>query len=116
MMHPCWCRTSSWPLRRYQVFLVGLKADLCDATARSDIQRRAKRYAASIKAEYWETSSVTGDHIADLFDRIATVAFVNRALRLIAANEQPAPESDTIRLPAPASAEPTLGPKKGCRC
>ncbi|KAM4706433.1 ras-related protein Rab-36 [Discoglossus pictus] len=57
------------------VFLVGTKKDTlsdaeCDLTERDALQ-----YADQMQAEYWSVSAKTGEHVKDLFFRLAALAF-----------------------------------------
>lgn len=77
-------KTKSW-LREAQefctsdfnIFLVSTKKDLVmeDAEELKKREKSAAKYAEDFKAEYWSTSSKTGDNVEELFTRIASVSF-----------------------------------------
>ncbi|XP_065889595.1 ras-related protein Rab-34-like isoform X2 [Dysidea avara] len=58
--------------RPFETFVIGSKLDLCQ----SEYDRRpAHTVSSSLGAEYWETSSKTGENVDDLFTRVAAVVF-----------------------------------------
>jgi len=57
------------------VFLVGMKKDMLSPAAYRSTEHEAQRLAAEIGAEYWPTSSKTGENVKDLMFRVVALTF-----------------------------------------
>eukprot|EP00731_Ephydatia_muelleri_P022557 Em0015g140a len=97
---------------QFEVFLVGTKYDSLLEHDYLKIEEVAKQFAAEYKAEYWYTSSKSGEHIEELFTRVTVLAFENivtRELESVQASEpkvQVAASSTLIRVRAKEPASP----------
>ncbi|XP_071945118.1 ras-related protein Rab-34-like [Antedon mediterranea] len=57
------------------VFLVGTKRDLCADHQLHELEGLATKLANEIQGEYWAVSSLTGENVADFFQRVAALSF-----------------------------------------
>nr|KAF7406600.1 hypothetical protein H0235_014256 [Vespula pensylvanica] len=69
------------------VFLVGTKRDLLSNQVYKVIENRAIDVAERMRAEYWTVSARTGDGVAELFARVASLCFNAMVLRELEINE-----------------------------
>lgn len=58
-----------------KVFLVGTKKDLLSQSAFREVQAEAIDMARNLNAEFWATSSLSGDNVKEFFFRVAALAF-----------------------------------------
>lgn len=73
----------------FDVFLVATKRDLVSDSTYEEREKQATEFAEKYGAEYWCTSSRTGDNVDALFTRIATVAFESVVMREVELLSQP---------------------------
>ncbi|CAG5120755.1 unnamed protein product [Candidula unifasciata] len=71
------CQSADSPVK----FLVGTKKDLLSPAAYADIEQRAVKYSQRMEAEFWATSSKTGENIQDFFFRAVCLSFDASLLR-----------------------------------
>lgn len=70
----------------FEVFLVATKTDLVSDWAYKEMMKKAEDFADKYRAEFWSTSSKTGENIEELFTRIAVVAFENVLMKEVEAS------------------------------
>lgn len=94
----------------FNVFLVSTKKDLVldDSEEFKKGGKRAAQFAEDFKAEYWSTSSRTGENVEELFTRIASVSFekvmkseIEATTSIQTSSVQLAQNSSLIRLKSP---------------
>jgi small GTP-binding protein len=103
----------------FYIFLVSTKKDLImdDSEEFSLREKRAAQFAEDFEAEYWSTSSRTGDNVEELFTRIASVTFERVMKSEIEATNsirettgQLAQNSSLIRLKSPPTSKHPKNP------
>ncbi|XP_062517457.1 ras-related protein Rab-36-like [Corticium candelabrum] len=63
------------------IYLVGTKKDLCSQSRYERKEQAAIAVANVLGAEYWTTSSLTGENVESFFNRVAALAFEKAVLR-----------------------------------
>ncbi|PVD32911.1 hypothetical protein C0Q70_08358 [Pomacea canaliculata] len=71
-------------------FLVGMKRDLLSEAAYTEIETRAMAVASTLGAEYWPTSSKTGQYVQEFFFRAVAMVFDTNLIRELDASTVPA--------------------------
>lgn len=71
------CANADEPIK----FLVGTKKDLLSPATYAEVEKLAIKYANKLEAEYWATSSKTGENVQDFFFRVMCLAFDCALLR-----------------------------------
>jgi small GTP-binding protein len=106
----------------FYIFLVSTKKDLIvdDVEEYKVKEKRAAQFAESFEAEYWSTSSRTGENVEELFSRIASVTFervmkseIEATNAIQETTSQLAQNSSLIRLKSPPKSK---RPKKPSCC
>ena len=73
----------------FDVFLVACKRDLVSDTLYESKKKEALRLADQYNAEYWQTSSRTGENVEELFTRLAIMAFENIMMKEVKSTSLP---------------------------
>ncbi|KAK3771477.1 hypothetical protein RRG08_065406 [Elysia crispata] len=71
------CANADEPIK----FLVGTKKDLLSPASYAEVEKLAVKYAKRLEAEFWATSSKTGENVQDFFFRVMCLAFDCALLR-----------------------------------
>ncbi|RUS80541.1 hypothetical protein EGW08_011681, partial [Elysia chlorotica] len=71
------CANADEPIK----FLIGTKKDLLSPASYAEVEKLAVKYANRLEAEYWATSSKTGENVQDFFFRVMCLAFDFALLR-----------------------------------
>ena len=105
------------------IFLVGTKRDCLNGYEYEKVEELALNICQQLQAEYWPTSSKSGENVQQVFSRAASLAFQRSILSECASSlPQTVSKSDGIPLPSPHkrsdenSTVKVVGnpPKKGC--
>lgn len=94
----------------FEVFLIATKRDLVSDWGYKEMMNKAEEFADKYRAEFWSTSSRTGENIEELFTRVAVVSFENVLMKEVEAaasprtsNGQLSNQSTLIQLHPPSS-------------
>lgn len=79
--------------KQYEIFIVGLKQDLCSGPFAEAATQAGIDLARRYDAEYWEVSAKTGRNVVEFFDRVAAVAFEQEVLSELRVKESQIPIS-----------------------
>ncbi|XP_064392895.1 ras-related protein Rab-34-like [Halichondria panicea] len=107
-------------VNNFEVFLIATKRDLVSDWACSEMEKKAEEFADKYGAEYWSTSSRTGENIEEVFTRISVVAFESVLMREIkitastAENGQRQLESSSSLIKLKKPTELSSKKKKNC--
>ncbi|KAJ8681589.1 hypothetical protein QAD02_017381 [Eretmocerus hayati] len=75
----------------YHIFLVGTKRDLLSNQVYEIVEAKAVEIARRMRAELWAVSARSGDGVAELFARVAALAFDASILREVHAAQRAQP-------------------------
>ncbi|XP_059167314.1 ras-related protein Rab-34-like [Physella acuta] len=79
-------------------FLVGTKKDLLAPAAYTDVEQRALKYSKKMGAEYWATSSKTGENVQDFFFRAMCLSFDDTLLKELEVSSVSSRQIGTIQV------------------
>ncbi|KAL8584785.1 hypothetical protein ACOMHN_035704 [Nucella lapillus] len=79
------CENADEPVK----FLVGMKRDLLSEAAYSEVEARSQAVAKNLQAEFWPTSSKSGENIQEFFRRMVALVFDSQMLKEIDSSSSP---------------------------
>ncbi|XP_065830572.1 ras-related protein Rab-36-like [Oscarella lobularis] len=98
------------------VYIVGTKKDLCSVGSYERREASAVALSEEMGAEYWPTSSLTGENVESFFTRVAVLGFEKSVLKALEKSEQSKSSSnDLIRITKKSSKRRKLKKSDCCK-
>ncbi|KAH9524498.1 Ras- protein Rab-34 [Bulinus truncatus] len=88
------CASADEPIK----FLVGTKKDLLSPSSYADVEVRALKQAKKLQAEYWATSSKSGENVSEFFFRAMCLSFDDTLLKELEIDTSSSKQIGTIKV------------------